>query len=140
MDQLLSVPKRGGGVSYMAVMVATPNIGEQKMTEAEKREIVQAVLAEMNNSARAVTARGLTPTHDKWFRDELGTASTSLMGKAFGNDGTRAYAIWELTRRATCAICGARYVNQLKDLDEANKVADKICQTIYDLAIERNKR
>ncbi len=109
------------------------------MTDAEKKEIVQAVLAEINNAPKPVTARGLTPTHEKWFRDENGCASTSLMGKAFNGNGPRAYSIWELTRRATCAICGAQYVNQLKDTEDANMVADKICQTIYDLAIERNR-
>lgn len=108
------------------------------MTETEKKEIVQAVLAELKNAPKPTTARGLTPTHEKWFRDENGCASTSLMGKALNYDGPRAYSIWELTRRATCAICGVRYVTQLKDLGEANEIADKICQTIYDLTIERN--
>ena len=109
------------------------------MTETEKKEIVQAVLAELKNAPKPTTARGLTPTHEKWFRDSNGSASTSVMGKAFGGDGPRAYSIWELTRRATCAICGVRYVNQLKDLDDANAVADSICQVIYDLAAERRR-
>lgn len=36
----------------------------------------------------------------------------------------------------TCAICGKQYVRQIAGIEEAPEIAEKICQYIYDMAIE----
>lgn len=48
------------------------------------------------------------------------------------------YAMWEMIRKATCLICKERYIRHLSSDKEdfANYAADKIFQTIYDLAVE----
>ena len=106
------------------------------MTEVEKREIVNEVLCIVADQTRQANPQVLAPTHKKWFRDENGSSYNSLMTKVTG-EGYISYGIWELVRRATCAIFGVRYVRQLVDADEANEVADKICQMIYDIGMER---
>ena len=104
------------------------------MTELEREQIVEEVIKRIGGN-KQVTPRALTETHEKWFRDDKGTSYHSKMTKALG-DPSATYSIWELVRRATCVCCGVQYVRQLKNIEKANEIADKICQLIYDLAIE----
>ena len=57
------------------------------------------------------------------------------MGEAFGS-GPTAREAWEAIRKLTCAVCGVRKVRELKNVEKSPVVAEKICQYIYDLAVE----
>lgn len=57
------------------------------------------------------------------------------MGEAFGS-GPTAWEAWEAIRKLTCAVCGVRKVRELKNVEKSPVVAEKICQYIYDLAVE----
>lgn len=109
------------------------------MNDAEKEAIIQEVLSRLGEQKQVANRGALIPTHSKWFRDEQGHAWNSLMTKAFG-ESSKPHTIWEFVRRATCCICGVQYVNQLPDAEKANKVADRLCQLVYDMAIEERKK
>jgi len=109
-----------------------------KMVDEER--IIEEVVRRLQGDKRIIdnattTPRALMPTHIKWFRDENGASYNSLMTKATG-EPYRSWQIWELIRRATCVCCGVQYVRQLKNVEQANEIADKICQLIYDMAME----
>lgn len=84
------------------------------------------------------TPRVFEPTHQKWFRDEVGNASFSKMGKAFNLQGYRSYQIWDKLRPVATWICGRRYARDIpvEDAEMANHIADKLCQTVYQLKVE----
>lgn len=105
------------------------------MTAKEREELIEEIIKRIGGD-RQVTPRALYKTHDKWFRDENGASYNSKMTKAIG-DPSASWQIWELVRRATCVCCGVKYVRQIKDVDRANEIADKICQLIHDLALGR---
>lgn len=47
-----------------------------------------------------------------------------------------AWEAWEAIRKLTCAVCGVRKVRELKNVEESQEIAEKICQYIYDMAVE----
>ncbi len=98
------------------------------MTEIEKEEIVEEVLARIDRKQNVLA---LKPTFRKWFRDGDNPPYDAKMREIMS--GYEAYAIWDLIRRATCVLCGVKYVRQIEDEEKANRIADTICQTIYDL-------
>lgn len=82
-----------------------------------------------------VSGRILKAPREKWFSGTNGYCGTSLMGEAFGS-GQTAWEAWEAIRKLACAVCGVRKVRELKTVEESPVVAEKICQYIYDLAME----
>lgn len=57
---------------------------------------------------------------------------TSLMADAF--DSTIiSWQVWETIRKLTCVICGKQYVRQLANVENADEIAEKLCQFVYDL-------
>lgn len=103
------------------------------MTDAEResiiREVVSRLKAEPNRNT--IGDRVLAPTYHKWFRDGNNPPYDAKMREIM--DGQQAYSVWDLVRRVTCNLCGVKYVRNIKDADKANRIADTICQTIYDL-------
>ena len=107
------------------------------ITKAEKLEILDELEKRLDGRLkkipeREVSGRILKAPREKWFSDGEGYCGTSLMGEAFGSGPTA----WEAIRKLTCAVCGVRKVRELKTVEESPVVAEKICQYIYDLAVE----
>lgn len=81
----------------------------------------------------------LKEPREKWFKDENGHGSNSIMSEAFGSS-IIAWQVWETIRKLTCVVCGKQYVRHLKEEDNADEVAEKICQFVYDLKMEFKKQ
>ena len=85
------------------------------------------------------TSTALAATREKWFRcdDKRNRYTGSIMGKVFDKiDSAAMHRVWEITHKLTCYICGKNRIRDLQDTDFANHIADKLCQTIYDLKVE----
>lgn len=110
------------------------------MTEQEKEvlkaEIIEEITSKMKPQLMSENVQNvLANPRNKWFRDKDEGAYHSVMGEVFG---TYTYwQVWEHIRRLTCYICGKGYVRQLRESDHADDVAEKLCQTVYELAKER---
>ena len=48
--------------------------------------------------------------------------------------------VWETIRKLTCVICGKQYVRQLANVENADEIAEKLCQFVYDLKIDFKKQ
>ncbi len=108
------------------------------MTEKEKKEILELIDSHLNGKLpekREETFSAFAPTRSKWFRDVHGTGYKSMMNEVIGN-AKDSWVVWESIRKITCKIMGVAYVRQLRDVDTANRIADKICQCVYDCAKE----
>lgn len=107
------------------------------MTEQEKKELLDELEKRMDEKykgclTREDVATTLKAPREKWFRDENGNGRYSLMADAF--DSTIiSWQVWETIRKLTCVICGKQYVRQLANVENANEVAEKLCQFVYDL-------
>lgn len=110
------------------------------MTEQEKNEILDELEKRIEQKYKGCLSKEdtqsvLKQVRDKWFtRDLYGKRQESPMHKAFGN--IIYWQVWELIRKLTCIICGRQYVRHLAGCEYAEKVAEKLCQFIYDLKAE----
>jgi len=123
-------------------LVQTLGEGERRMTEQEKTEILDELEQRFEQKYKGIvtrkdTQKQLANPRDKWFRDERNGGQNSLMTQALNGNSIVAWAVWEKIRTLTCYICGVSYVRQLKDEWNADEVAERLCQTVYDLAMER---
>ena len=114
------------------------------MTEQEKTEILDELEQRFEQKYKGIvtredTQKQLANPREKWFRDERNGGQNSLMTQALDNNSIVAWAVWEKIRTLTCYICGVSYVRQLKDGWNADEIADRLCQTVYDLAVEHRK-
>ena len=112
------------------------------MTEQEKQEIINDLESRFEEKYKGIIAKEdvatvLKEPRNKWFRDEYNCGHNSPMSQAFGSSIV-AWQVWEEVRKLTCRICGKSYVRQLNDNDHADEVAEKLCQLIYDLTMERS--
>ncbi len=111
------------------------------MTEQEKNELLEELEQRFEKKYKGCmtkedVATVLKEPREKWFKDENGHGSNSLMSEAFGSS-IIAWQVWETIRKLTCVVCGKQYVRHLKEEDNADEVAEKICQCIYDLGKEK---
>ena len=115
------------------------------MTEKEKAEILDELEKRIDKKYKGCLSKEdtqivLKNVREKWFHnpskgwDHLDTP----MHKMFGN--IIYWQVWELIRKMTCLICGCQYVRHLSGCDYAEEVAEKLCQTIYDLKVEYEGR
>ena len=114
------------------------------MNQEEKEALKQEILSELEERFKGVAIREdvqgvLAEVRDKWFRDAIGgfEYSGSIMYKHFGS--VTYWKVWELIRKLVCLICGVGYVRQLgyiKDREKVNRIAEILCQTVYDLRVE----
>ena len=109
------------------------------MTENDIEKIVNEVESRLEKKYKVVLAKEnvgavLKEPREKWFSDQV-HASKSLMAAAFGNTVV-AWQVWELIRKLTCVVLGKQYVRRLANDPNAEIVAEKLCQYIYDLTIE----
>ena len=107
------------------------------MTEKEKQEIIDELSKRFLDEklAKEDVQAVLKNPREKWFRTDTKNPN-SIMRQAFDGDGVVAWQVWESIRRLSCKICGKQYVRQLLDVENANYVAEKLCQFIYDLRME----
>lgn len=110
------------------------------MTEQEKNEILDELEKRMEKKYKVCLSREdtqsiLSNPRNKWFRDDNGNGHGSLMAKAF-DSSIISWQVWETIRKLTCVVCGKQYVRHLSKVDNADKIAERICQFIYDLKME----
>ena len=114
------------------------------MTEQEKKELLDELEKRMYEKYKGClikedVATTLKTPREKWFKDENGHGTHSLMTEAF-DSSIISWQVWETIRKLTCVICGKQYVRQLANVENADEVAEKICQYIYDLKVEFNQK
>lgn len=110
------------------------------MTEQEKNELLEELEQRFEKKYKGCltkedVATVLKEPREKWFKDENGHGSNSIMSEAFGSS-IIAWQVWETIRKLTCVVCGKQYVRHLKEEDNADEVAEKLCQFVYDLKVE----
>lgn len=81
----------------------------------------------------------LKEPREKWFKDDGRFGSASTMSEAFGSS-IISWQVWEMIRKLTCVVCGKQYVRHLAGIDNADEVAEKICQFVYDLKMAQKER
>ena len=115
------------------------------MTEQEKAEILDELEKRMAQKYKGFLSREdtqavLKEAREKWFHNPRSGINfkDSPMHKAFGN--IIYWQVWELIRKLTCIICGRQYVRHLAGSKQAEEVAEKLCQFIYDLKAEYDGR
>ena len=113
------------------------------MTDQEKNEIIDEVEKRLEKKYKGCLSREDTQsvmknTRDKWFNHDSIRGKDSPMHKVFGN--IIYWQVWELIRKLTCIICGCQYVRHLSGCDYAEEVAERLCQTVYDLKVEYEGR
>lgn len=81
---------------------------------------------------RENVATTLKAPREKWFKDENGNGRYSLMAEAF-DSSIISWQVWETIRKLTCVICDKQYVRQLANVENADEIAEKLCQFVYDL-------
>lgn len=111
------------------------------MNTEEKEALKQEILAELEERFKGVAIREdvqgvLAEVRDKWFRDATGGNPYygSTMYQLFGS--ITYWKVWETIRKLVCLICGCGYVRQLgyiKDREKVNRIAEILCQIVYDL-------
>ncbi len=114
------------------------------MTEQEKKELLDELEKRMDEKykgclIREDVATTLKAPREKWFRDENGIGRGSLMANAF-DSSIISWQVWETVRKLTCVICGKQYVRHLANVENADEVAEKLCQFIYDLKMDFKKQ
>lgn len=114
------------------------------MTEQEKKELLDELEKRMDEKYKGcLTREDVTTTlkvpREKWFKDENGGGHNSLMSEIFDSP-IISWQVWETIRKLTCVICGKQYVRQLANVENADEVAEKLCQFVYGLKIEFKKQ
>jgi hypothetical protein len=117
---------------------------EDAMTEQEKKELLDELEKRIDEKykgclTRKDVATTLKVPREKWFRDENGNRRSSLMMDAF-DSSIISWQVWETIRKLTCVICGKQYVRQLANVENADEIAEKLCQFVYDLKMDFKKQ
>jgi hypothetical protein len=111
------------------------------MTEQEraelKAELMQEIRQEMNISMiNGDASRCLQPVVNKWCN---GVNGHGYRGGALieSMPACKGWNSWEHIRRLTCNIMNVSYVRDIKDIERARKIADKLCEVVVELTKER---
>ena len=114
------------------------------MTEKEKAEILDELEKRIDTKYKGCLSKEdtqgvLKSVREKWFHNPRKRSNWDTpMHKLFGN--IIYWQVWELIRKMTCIICGMQYVRHLAGGKEAEEIAEKLCQFIYDLKVEYDGR
>jgi hypothetical protein len=117
---------------------------EDTMTEQEKKELLDELEKRIDEKykgclTREDVATKLKAPREKWFIDDNGNGRDSLMTDAFGST-IISWQVWETIRKLTCVICGKQYVRQLSNVENADEIAEELCQFVYDLKMDFKKQ
>lgn len=109
------------------------------MDQNEKEALKEEIISELETRLKGVVIREdtqniLSEPRNKWFTDKKTCNKGCPMYELFGS--IVFWTVWEVIRKLTCLICGCGYVRQLKHREEANEIAERLCQTVYDLRVE----
>lgn len=80
----------------------------------------------------------LVPVMQKWFHDTkcyYDENNKKAFKKFFSQP--QIWKVWEAVRALTSAVCGARTVTQIKDVDMAVDYCEKLCEFTYKYLEER---
>ena len=104
------------------------------MTEKEKQEIIEELKKQMMEERETRPhIRMLLPTYKKWFKGKNGREDyNSIMDKVVYSQSR----VWDSVRAITANLLGVKSVVHIKDAQIANEIADRLCQEIYDIALQ----
>lgn len=112
------------------------------MTEQEraalKAELMQEIREEMNIAkANSDSAKCLQPVLDKWCNGENRHGYHGRNGALIESmPKYKGWNSWEHIRRLTCNILNVSYVRDIKDVERARRIAEKLCEVVVELAKE----
>lgn len=109
------------------------------MDVAEKEALKKEIMSELETKLKGVVIREdtqniLSEVRNKWFTDKKSNNKKCPMYELFGS--VVFWTVWELIRKLTCLICGCGYVRHLQYRDEASEIAERLCQTVFELRKE----
>jgi len=113
------------------------------MTEQEraelKAELIQEIKAELSAKGNSGSAsKVLQLVYDKWCNGENRHGNHGKFGPLIEvlQNTYKGWQTWDYIRRLTCNIMGVSYVRDIRDVNKARKVAEKLCEVITQLARE----
>ncbi len=115
------------------------------MTEQEraalKAELMQEIREEMNTiRINGESSKALQPVLDKWCNGENRHGNHGRSGPLIESlPKYKGWNTWEHVRRITCNILDVSYVRDIKDVEKAKRIAEKLCKTIVELAKEERE-
>lgn len=110
------------------------------MTEQERAELKAELMKELMEELNAKkcsqeSAKALQPILDKWCNGENRHGNRGRNGLLIETlPRYKGWNTWEHIRRITCNIMNVSYVRDIKDADKAQKIADKLCEVVVELA------
>lgn len=112
------------------------------MTEYEraalKAELMQEIREEMSSmKGNSESAKALQPVLDKWCNGENRYGHHGRRGPLIEAMPTyKGWNTWDHIRRLTCNIMNVSYVRDIKDVDRARRIAEKLCEVVVELVKE----
>ena len=112
------------------------------MTEQERAELKAELMKEIREEMNTIringeSAKALQPILDKWCNGENRHGNRGRNGLLIETlPRYKGWNTWEHIRRITCNIMNVSYVRDIKDVDKARKIADRLCEVIVELAKE----
>lgn len=109
------------------------------MTEQERAELKAELMKEIEErlASEQIIKQSTTvfqPIIDKWYHGGDGDNMSGVFVELFPS--YKAWDTWEHVRRITCNILKVSYVRNIKNVDKARKIADRLCEVIVELAKE----
>ena len=80
----------------------------------------------------------LANPYNKWFKGKNGR-NNGLILQALGGAHPTTWKSWDAIRRLTCIIVGASFIRDIKDIDRAEEVCERLCQFVYDMITDGEK-
>lgn len=112
------------------------------MTEQERAELKAELMKELAEELGAKkqsqeSAKALQPVLDKWCNGENRYGYHGRYGPLIeALPRYKGWNTWEHIRRITCNIMNVSYVRNINDVEKAQKIADKLCEVVVELAKE----
>lgn len=112
------------------------------MTEQERAELKAELMKELTEELSAKkqsqeSTKALQPILDKWCNGENRHGYHGRYGPLIeALPRYKGWNTWEHIRRITCNIMNVSYVRNINDVEKAQKIADRLCEVIVELAKE----
>ena len=107
-------------------------MGDELRNEIYK--IVQECLHEQN-FYEPKRYKTLIETYQKWYKG-INNKNDGALLNILGGPNSTSWKTWDYIRLLTLAIVGAPNIKYVKNIDQAEDVANKLCQFVYDLVKE----
>ncbi|MGN0557864.1 MAG: hypothetical protein ACI4IS_00235 [Acutalibacteraceae bacterium] len=99
------------------------------------QEEIEKYLKEHKLYSEPKPTQRLSKPYKKWYKGKDGNNCGALL-KAFGGENPTAWKTWELIRQLSTLIMGEKYIRDIKDIEQAEDICDRLCQFVYDLRCE----